>query len=200
VSFLEPVIAAFRARHHRVDLEIDVERRLVDVVADGYDAGVRLHEDIERDMIQVRLTDAFRWIVVGAPSYFARRGRPEHPDDLLRHDCINFRLATTGALYAWELARGRKTWRVPVPASIVSNDSALRVALATRGLGLAYAFEPSVRRLLADGQLEAALDAFAPTVPGFFLYYPRRARGSTLLRLFVDVARAVAPRGRVAAG
>ena len=105
---IEPVLPTFRARHPRVEVEVVIEDRLVDIVAEGYDAGVRLSEAIERDMVQVRLTDAFRFVVVGAPEYLARHGTPERPEDLLRHECITFRSRTTGALYAWELERGRR--------------------------------------------------------------------------------------------
>src|SRR4051794_13193603 len=114
---------AFRERHPRVEVEIVVEERFVDIVAEGYDAGVRLSEAIERDMIQIRLTDAFRLLVVGAPSYIDSRGTPERPEDLLRHECITFRSRTNGALYAWELERGRRNWRVPVRGGIVCSDA-----------------------------------------------------------------------------
>src|SRR5438128_3034972 len=110
-SVIAPVLPAFRAHHPRIEVELAVEDRLVDIVAEGYDAGVRLSEIIERDMVQIRLTDAFRYVVVGAPSYFAGRGTPDRPEDLLSHECITFRSHTTGALYTWELERGRRTWR-----------------------------------------------------------------------------------------
>src|SRR5439155_360528 len=97
----------------RIEVEVAVQERLVDIVAEGFDAGVRESAAIERDMVQVRLTDPFRYVVVGASGYLARHGVPERPEDLLRHECITFRSQTTGALYAWELERGRKTWRVP---------------------------------------------------------------------------------------
>ncbi|HEX7666593.1 MAG TPA: LysR family transcriptional regulator, partial [Polyangiaceae bacterium] len=109
---IDPVIPEFRARHPRIDVEVVVEERLVDIVAEGYDAGIRLSEAIERDMIQVRLTDSFRFVVVGSPKYLARAGTPERPEDLVDHQCIARRMRTTGTLYAWELERGRRTWRV----------------------------------------------------------------------------------------
>jgi DNA-binding transcriptional LysR family regulator len=123
---VEPVVATFRKRHPRIDVEIAVEDRLVDIVADGFDAGVRLTESIERDMVQVRLTDPFRFVIVGAPSYLARRPAPEKPRDLLRHECITSRSQTTGALYAWELERGRKTWRVAVRGGEAAKELAVR--------------------------------------------------------------------------
>src|SRR5439155_1282583 len=106
-----------------------LEDRLVDIVAEGYDAGVRLSEAIERDMVQVRLTDAFRFVVAGAPSYLERHGTPQKPEDLLRHDCITFRSQSKGTLYAWELERGRKTWRVPVRGGVITNDGPVMLSL-----------------------------------------------------------------------
>jgi DNA-binding transcriptional LysR family regulator len=192
---IAPVVPSFRARHPRIEVEVTLEDRFVDIVAEGYDAGVRLTEAIERDMVQVRLTDPFRFVVVGAPAYLARHGMPERPEDLLRHECITFRSQTTGALYAWELERGRKNWRVPVRGGIVSNDSAMNLSMAEQGLGLAYAFEPMVMEQLRSGRLQLVLEPYAPTVPGFFLYYPSRARSSAPLRLFVEAAKQLAVRG-----
>jgi len=205
---IEPVLPAFRARHPRIEVEVDVERRFVDIVAEGYDAGVRLAEDIERDMIQVRLTGAFRWVVVGAPAYLAARGTPQRPADLLAHECINLRMPSTRELYAWELERERRTWRIPVRGGVVTNDTELRTLLAIAGLGLAYVFEPSIEDELRDGRLVRVLDAYAPAVPGFFLYYPSQARRSVPLRLFLAAAKelltgtprhAAPPRRRTAA-
>lgn len=188
---IEPVLPTFRARHPRVEIEVTVEDRFVDIVAEGYDAGVRLSEAIERDMVQVRLTDAFRFVVVGAPAYLAQQGVPRRPDDLLRHECITFRALTTGALYAWELVRGRKIWRVPVRGGVVTNDTRLMLAWAEQGMGLVYTFEPAVEARLRAGRLQRVLEAYAPTVPGFYLYYPSSARGVSPLRLFIDVAKEV---------
>ncbi len=189
---IDPVLATFRERHPRIEVEVVVEDRLIDIVAEGYDAGVRLSEAIERDMVQVRLTSAFRFVVVGAPSYLARHGTPERPEDLLRHECITFRSQSTGTLYAWELERGRRNWRVPVRGGVVTNDSHLRSVLAEQGVGLAYVFEPSVAEQLRDGRLQRVLEPYAATVPGFFLYFPSRAQRSPALRLFVDAAKELA--------
>jgi DNA-binding transcriptional LysR family regulator len=191
---IDPVLPTFRARHPRVEVEVVIEDRFVDVVAEGYDAGVRLSEAIERDMVQVRLTDAFRFVVVGSPGYLARHGTPERPEDLLRHECITFRSQTTGALYAWELERGRRNWRVPVRGGVVSSDGRLNASLAEQGLGLAYALEPMVLEQLRARRLKVVLERYAPTVPGFFLYFPSVARRSAPLRLFVEAAKELAVR------
>jgi DNA-binding transcriptional LysR family regulator len=189
------VLPTFRTRHPRVQVEVVVEDRFVDIVAEGYDAGVRLSEAIERDMVQVRLTDAFRFVVVGAPGYFKRYGTPQRPEDLLRHECLTFRAQSTGTLYAWEFERGRKAWRVPVRGGVVTNDTQLLRALAEAGAGLTYAFEPDVKNQLRTGRLKVVLETYAPTVPGFFLYFPSRAQRSGPLRLFVEAAKELALRG-----
>jgi len=155
---------------------------------------VRHSEAIERDMVQVRLTGPFRFVVVGTPEYLARHGSPERPEDLLRHECITFRSQTTGALYAWELERGRKTWRVPVRGGVVTNDGSVSVSMAEHGLGLAYAFEPMVKEQLRTGKRQRVLEPYAAAVPGYFLYFPSRAQRSPPLRLFVEAAKELAVR------
>jgi DNA-binding transcriptional LysR family regulator len=174
-----------------VDVEEIAEDRFVDIVAEGYDAGVRLSEAIERDMVQLRLTEPFRFVVVAAPGYLARHGTPDRPEDLLRHECITFRLKT-GELYAWELERGRRTWRLPVRGGVVSNDGRLRISLAEQGVGLTYVMEPAVSEQLRKGRLQRVLEPFSASVPGFFLYFPSRAQRSPALRAFVETAKELA--------
>jgi DNA-binding transcriptional LysR family regulator len=113
---------------------------------------------------------------------------------LLRHECITLRSQTTGALYVWELERGRKSWRVPVRGGVATNDHLVSLSLAAEGAGLAYAFEPAALEHLRDGRLVAVLEAYAPTVPGYFLYFPSRSQRSAPLRLFVEAARELAVR------
>jgi DNA-binding transcriptional LysR family regulator len=189
------VLPTFRARHPRIEVEVSVEDRLVDIVAEGFDAGVRLSESIQRDMVQIRLTDPFRFVVVGAPEYLKSHTAPERPEDLLRHECITFRSRTTGTLYAWELERGRRTWRVPVRGGLVVGDDAqMMIDMADRGVGLTYTFEPMVREQLRTGRLKLVLEPYSATVPGFFLYFPSRAQRSGPLRLFVEAAKELALR------
>jgi DNA-binding transcriptional LysR family regulator len=191
---IEPVLPAFRARHPRIEVDVAVSDRLVDIVADGFDAGVRSTDAIERDMVQVRVTRPFRFVVVGAPQYLARHGTPQRPEDLLRHECLTFRSLTTGALYAWELERGRRTWRVPVRGGVATDDGLVAVSLAAKGMGLAYAFEPAVIEHLRAGRLRVVLEPYASTIPGFFLFFPSHARRSGPLRLFIEAAREFAAR------
>lgn len=185
-----PLLPRLLARHPRVTVEVAVEDRMVDIVAAGYDAGVRFTDAIERDMVQVRLTDAFRFVVVAAPAYLARRGRPETPKDLLQHDCLCYRSSTTGGIYAWELERGKKSWRVPVRGPVIANEGRALLPLCEAGLGLMYAFEPQVQAQLRAGALELVLEPYAAAVPGLFLYFPGRAQASPALRAYVELARA----------
>jgi DNA-binding transcriptional LysR family regulator len=192
---ITPVLPTFRARYPRVDVEVIVEERLVDIVGEGYDAGVRLVEAIDRDMVHVRLTDEFRFVIVGSPGYLSQHGTPRKPEDLMKHECLGYRTNTNGALYAWELERGRRHWRVPVRGGVVTNEPRLGIEMAEQGLGLAYTFEASVAEQLRDGRLKIVLEGYAPTVPGFFLCYPSRAQSSPALRLFVEVVKELTVRG-----
>jgi DNA-binding transcriptional LysR family regulator len=189
---IEPVLPRFRERLPRIEVEVVFEDRRVDIVGEGFDAGIRLSEYVERDMVSVRLTDGFRFLVVGSPGYLDEHGTPQRPEDLLHHESLTFRSDTTGALYAWELERGRRTWRVPVRGSLVVNDGLFCMAWAEQGLGLAYVMEPLVEAPLRTGRLRSVLEPYAASVPGFFLYYPGRAQSSAPLRLFVETVRELA--------
>ena len=134
-------------------------------------------------------------MVVGTPGYLARHGVPERPQDLVRHECITFRSQTTGALYAWELERGRKRWRVPVRGGVVTNDGPMAVSMAELGLGLAYAFEPVVIEQIRAGRLRRVLEPYAASIPGYCIYFPSRAQRSAPLRLFIEAAKEFAVRG-----
>jgi DNA-binding transcriptional LysR family regulator len=187
---LARLLPRFTERFPRVEVEVQVENRFVNIVAEGLDAGIRLSEAIERDMVQVRLTQPGRFVVAAAPSYLARRGTPEKPQDLLQHDCIGIRGA--GGRYAWELERGKKAWRVPVEGPVTTGDPVLMRLLAVAGVGLVYAFEPAIAEDLRQGSLRLVLEPYAAAVPGFFLYFPSRSQVSPAFRAFVDVARELA--------
>ena len=185
---LARLLPAFAERHPRVEVEVQVENRFVNIVAEGFDAGIRLSEAIERDMVQVRLTPPGRFVVAGSPAYLARRGMPQKPEDLLQHDCIGIR-ATHGARYAWELERGKKSWRIPVQGPVTTNDGHLTRLLALAGVGLIYHYDAELADELRRGTLRLVLEPFAAAVPGFFLYFPSRSQVSPAFRAFVDVAR-----------
>lgn len=188
---LARVLPKFAERHPKVRVEVAVEDRFVDSVAEGLDGGIRLIEAIDRDMVQVRLTRATRVVVTGAPSYLTRRGVPQKPTDLLQHDCICMRWTSSGDPMPWELERGKKLWRMPVRGPVTTNDHALMQALAVAGVGLYYTLESLVADALARGELRVVLDAYAPEVPGLFLYYPSRTQVSPALKAFVALAREV---------
>jgi DNA-binding transcriptional LysR family regulator len=196
---LERILPAFRERHPRIEVELVFEDRRVDIVASGYDAGIRLGEYVERDMVSYRLTQPFRFIVVGAPSYLEQHGTPQRPEDLLQHECLTFRSDTTGSLYAWELERGKRTWRVPVRGGLITNDGLFCSTWAEQGLGLAYAMEPLVEEQLRTGRLQRVLEPYAASVPGLYLFYPSRSQRSAPLHLFVETVRELTPRRAPAA-
>jgi DNA-binding transcriptional LysR family regulator len=186
---LARLLPRFIERHPKVEVDVRVEDHLVDTVAEGLDAGIRLIEAIDRDMVHVRLSAPARIVVVGAPAYLERRGVPQKPADLLHHDCICMRWAKTGEPWAWELERGKKIWRVPVRGPVTTNNFELMRSVAVAGVGLYYVLEPTVERELARGQLRVVLEQYAPEVPGLFLYFASRAQVSPALKAFLDVAR-----------
>ena len=188
-TVMGPLLPRFLARYPKIEVDVRVEDRFVDIVAEGLDAGVRLSESIERDMVQVRLSGPSRFVVAAAPAYLARKGTPEKPEELLAHDCICIRAPTRGGRYAWELERGKKSWRVPVQGAVTTDDWVLMKALAEEGVGLMYTFEPLIAAELKRGSLRVVLEPYAPGVPGLFLYFPSRAQVSPALRAFVSVAR-----------
>ena len=189
---LKRLVPTFIERFPRVDLDIRVENRFVNIVSEGLDAGIRLIEAIDRDMVQVRLTQPCRVIVAGAPSYLKRKGVPETPTDLLKHDCLCFRWASDDEPRPWELERGKKTWRVPVRGPVTTSDTELLHSLALAGRGLLYTLDAVIATHLARGRLRVVLERYAPSVPGLFLYFPSRAQVSPALRAFVTVAREIA--------
>jgi DNA-binding transcriptional LysR family regulator len=169
-----------------ISIELSVDAGLRDIVADRFDAGVRLGEQVARDMIAVRIGPDLRMAVVAAPGYFALHGRPETPHDLTRHNCINLRLPTLGGLYVWEFEKGRSELHVRVEGQFVLNETALMVEAACAGCGLAYLLEGEVGPHLADGQLERVLEDWTPPFAGYHLYYPSRRQPSAAFSLVIE--------------
>ena len=172
-----------------IKVEIIVDYGLTDIVAERYDAGVRLGEQVAKDMIAVRIGPDMRMAVVGAPSYFARRPMPKKPQDLTAHDCINLRLPTYGGLYAWEFEKRGRELKVRVEGQLVFNNIALRLNAALAGFGLAYLPEDQVQTHLADGRLIRVLDDWCPPFSGYHLYYPSRRQPTPAFALLVDALR-----------
>lgn len=188
---LEPVLPALLSEHPELEVELGIDDQFVDIVEMGFDAGIRLSEAIQADFTMVRLTPPFRLLVAGAPSYFARHPRPRRPRDLLAHDCINYRMASTGTYYAWEFERNRREQQVAVKGRLSCNDGLTMLNAAVAGLGLVYLHEPALAPYVRRGELELVLTDYAVTVPGFFVYFPARAGLQPKLRAFIDVARRV---------
>jgi DNA-binding transcriptional LysR family regulator len=186
---LEPRLAQFLAQYPDIRIEAFVGDTPVDLVQEGFDAGIQLGEAIGRDMIAMRVTGDHRIAVVGSADYFARSGRPKHPRDLRAHDCINYRESPGAAVYRWEFSEGGQDFEVAVDGRIVVNDRGLMVAAARDGLGLAYVAESRVRELLRQKRLLRVLDAWCPPFPGMFLYYPSRAHIAPKLQALVDFLR-----------
>ena len=183
-----PILAALARSHPRLSVEVHTDDALVDIVAQGFDAGVRLGEAVQQDMVAVRLTPPFEAIVVASPAYLERRGQPSACADLARHECIGYRLLASGSLYDWELdERGRRVSVRARGGAIVSDATAAR-ELALAGVGIAYVFEPLVRSDLQQGRLTRILAQASLRHDGLFLYFARRASMSAKLRAFIDAA------------
>ncbi len=181
-----PFLAAFSAAHPDVELDVTVTDDDIDIVADGYDAGVRLGEVIEQDMIAVPVAGDERQIAVCAPSYLARHGAPSHPADLAAHRCIGWRPAPGSAPYRWEFSEQGKDFRVTVPTTVTTNDMALMIKLAVAGAGITFGMEESFRPHLVRGELVPVLEAYSPYFAGFYLFYPSRRNLAPKLRALVD--------------
>jgi DNA-binding transcriptional LysR family regulator len=188
-QILWPVLSRFLPGYPDIKVEIIVDYGLTDIVAKRYDAGVRLGEQVAKDMIAVRIGPDMCMAVVGAPSYFAERKQPLTPQDLTAHNCINLRLPTYGGLYAWEFEQGGRELKVRVEGQMVFNSSALRENAVLAGLGLAYLPEDLVEPYLAEGRLIRVLADWCPPFPGYHLYYPSRRQLSPAFALLVDALR-----------
>jgi DNA-binding transcriptional LysR family regulator len=184
-----PVLEKFLAEYPDIKVEVVIDYGLTDIVAERFDAGIRTGEIIARDMVAVRIGPDMRSAVVGAPSYFARRPRPETPQALTAHNCINLRLPTLGGLYAWEFAKGRRELRVRVEGQLIFNGSAPMLDAARAGAGLAYVPEDDVRTDLAEGRLIRVLADWCPPYPGYHLFYPSRRQPTAAFALLVNALR-----------
>ncbi|SFE15111.1 LysR family transcriptional regulator [Methylobacterium sp. 13MFTsu3.1M2] len=187
-AILEPRLPAFLIDHPAVSVEVIVDDPLTDIVAAGFDAGIRFGETVERDMVAVRVGPDLRTVVVATPDYFARHPRPESPADLEAHRCVNYRLVGGGGLLPWEFARDGREIRVRAAGQLVVNDGRLAAAAIRAGAGLGYMLEDEAADDLAAGRLVQALDAWCPSFPGCHLYYPDR-QVTPALRSLIDALR-----------
>jgi DNA-binding transcriptional LysR family regulator len=196
---LEPLIASFCQTYPEVEVEIAASGELVDLAADGFDAGVRLGQFIANDMVAVRLTPPFRYTVVGSPAYLARRGRPLRPDDLRQHACLRLR-RSNGALALWSLDDNGRAIELAVSGPLIANDFATLLGTALEGAGLAQVPEPVAAASVKTAKLVEVLQKYAPTAPGVFLYYPGQRMMTPKLRAFIDHIKSRSPARRAKRG
>ncbi|MBY5539497.1 LysR family transcriptional regulator [Rhizobium leguminosarum] len=188
-AVLWPALEKLLPDYPDINVEIIVDYGLTDIVAERYDAGVRLGEQVAKDMIAVRIGADMRMAVVGAPAYFDTRPKPLTPQDLTDHNCINLRLPTYGSVYAWEFEKNGHELRVRVEGQLVFNNIALRLNAVLAGLGLAYMPEDLVEAHLAEGRLVRVLEDWCLPFSGYHLYYPSRRHTSPAFALVVDALR-----------
>jgi DNA-binding transcriptional LysR family regulator len=189
---LEPVIAAFCRSYPEIELEIAASDQMVDLAAGGFDAGLRLGQFIAPDMVAVRLTPPFPFVVAGSPDYFAAHGRPERIDDLRGHACLRLR-RSNGAIALWSFIDGNKTIEAQVSGPLIAHDYPTLIGAAMRGVGLVLAPGPLTWAAIRDGRLETVLDGLTPETPGVFLYYPDKRQVLPKLRAFIDHIKANLP-------
>jgi len=188
-AILWPALAKLLPHYPDIKVELIIDYGLTDIVAERYDAGVRLGEQVARDMVAVRIGPDFSMAVVGAPSYFARRSRPRKPQDLTAHECISLRLPTYGGLFAWEFEKRGRELKVRVEGPLVFNNIALRLHAALAGFGLTYVPEDVVQAHVADGRLIRVLEDWCPSFSGYHLYYPSHRQPAPAFALLVDALR-----------
>jgi DNA-binding transcriptional LysR family regulator len=189
ITVMQPVLGKLLLDHPDLNIEVIVDYGLTDIVAEGYDAGIRLGEQVARDMIALPVGPQLRMAVVGSPTYFQRHPRPKSPHDLTGHNCITIRLPTHGGIFAWEFEKKGKELKVRVEGQLVFNNIAMRLQAALEGLGLAYMPEDLVHAQIEAGTLVRVLADWCPPFPGYHLYYPSRRQSSPAFTLLRDALR-----------
>ncbi|WP_029013381.1 LysR family transcriptional regulator [Niveispirillum irakense] len=185
-SVVWPKLKPVLAQYPDIALELSVDNALRNIVEDGFDAGIRLGEHVEKDMIAVRVGLDWRLVAVASPRYLLSRTPPLHPHDLIHHDCINMRQSTMGGLYAWEFEKDGQELRVRVDGQLTFNTSYAMIDAVLNGFGIAYVPEDMVAQHIATGDLSLILDDWSPHFPGYFLYYPSRYQNLPAFRVIVD--------------
>jgi DNA-binding transcriptional LysR family regulator len=185
-QIIAPKLVAFLAAHPKIKLDLVLDDGFADIIKSGCDAGIRIGEMLERDMVAVRLGPAESSAVVGSPAYFATRGKPKHPRDLAQHDCINYRRIALREIYRWEFTVAGKDIEIAVEGSLIANDVDAMLDAAIGGVGLVYTLESIVHDHIAAGRLVRVLAPYCPPFPGLYLYYPSRKNLAPKLQAFVD--------------
>jgi DNA-binding transcriptional LysR family regulator len=181
-----PALPGFRRAYPSIKLELDVNDVSIDLMENGFDAGIRIGGFIERDMVAVRLTRDFHWCVLGSPDYFAAHGKPRTPKDLLEHECIGYRFPSAKTVYRWQFRENGREFSVDTAGGVVVNDHLSMIALAKSGAGLAYTADIVAARELSAGTLRSVLRPYLPTSRGLCLYFPGRSQAQPKLRAFID--------------
>lgn len=188
-SVIWPALERLLPDHPDIHVELSIDSSFTDIVAGRFDAGVRLGEALAKDMVAVRIAPDLRMAVVGAPAYFAAHPIPRTPQDLAEHNCINLRLLSSGALYAWELERDGREIRVRVEGQLAFDNIAMIVRAATAGFGLGFVMEDQVAAEIADGRLVRVLEDWCPAFAGYHLYFPSRRQPSAAFAVLVEALR-----------
>lgn len=188
-TILEPALIPLLIGYPDLKVELNVDTGFVDIVAERFDAGVRLGETVAQDMVAVRIGPDLRMAAAASPSYLAKHGPPQTPHDLSRHNCINLRFPTYGGLYAWEFEKDDRALNVRVDGQMIVNDTSLALTAAVDGLGIACITEDQVLPLIADGLLVRVLDDWCPLFPGYYLYYPSRRQHSSGFSMLIEALR-----------
>lgn len=188
-STVWPALEPFLQTYPDVNVEMTIDNSLTDIVTGRYDAGIRLGEQVAKDMVAVRIGPDWRMVVVGSPAYFARHGKPHTPHDLQNHNCINMRMPTLGGLYAWEFAKDGQDLRVRVEGQLIFNNLPPRIGAAIAGMGLAFVPEDTVERAVADGALEKVLEDWCEPFPGYYMYYPSRKQHTAAFAQLIETLR-----------
>jgi len=188
-TVLWPKLAQFLPQYPDIKIEIAVNNSFIDIVSERFDAGVRLGDEVAKDMIAVRIAPDLRMVIVASPEYLAKHGSPKTPHDLATYNCINRRLPTYGGLYAWEFRKGRRELDVRVEGQLIFNNSQLILQAALAGFGLASMPEDAAQQYFANERLVPVLKEWTRSFPGYHLYYPSRRQASPAFSLMVDALR-----------
>ena len=186
IMIFRPILRTFSERYPEIDIELSINDGLVDIIESGFDAGVRLGERLEQDMVAVRASGLQRMIIVASPDYLARHGQPATPRDVLSHACIRYRYPTSETLHEWEFIDGNQIIKVPANRQFICNDGDFALSAAKAGLGLTQTFEALATEDLRAGRLVELLKPWSPTFPGFYLYYPANRHLPLKLRALID--------------
>ncbi|OJT40132.1 LysR family transcriptional regulator [Serratia plymuthica] len=184
---IRPVLADFLKKYPEINIEIGIDYGFTNIVQERFDAGIRLGESIDKDMVAVRISRDWRLCVVATPAYFQQYSAPQTPNDLIRHNCINIRHSTTSGVYAWEFEKGKRQFSVKVKGQFTANSTLHQLDAVLAGIGIAYLPDYLVAPYLQNGQLTEILAKWCPYFQGYHLYYPHRRHGSPAFMALVDI-------------